>query len=103
MIKHVLELWRGQVPLAKTGWLYGLLGILCLAIPLTLITGLGYQQEVPVLMLLLSVAILVYAIFMGIAIWRSASNHKGHLAWKYLAKGSILFIVVYVITGLTIY
>ncbi len=102
-MKFVRALWRGEVSLAKTGWVYGLLGILCLTIPLTLITGLGYQQEVPMLMLLLSVAILVYAFFMAVAIWRAASKYQGHPAFAWLAKGSILFIILYVVAGLTFY
>ena len=103
VVSKIRQLWRGEVSLAKTGWIYGLLGILCLAIPLTLITSLGYQQEVPVLMMSLSVAILVYAFFMAVAVWRAASKHTGHPAFACLAKGSILFIILYVIAGLTFY
>ncbi len=99
-MSKIRQLWRGELGLAKTGWLYGLLGILCLTVPLTLITSLGYQHEVPLLVLLLSVYILIYAVFMAVAVWRAASKHTGHRFPAWLAKGSILFIVLYVAVGL---
>jgi len=102
-MSKIRQMWRGELGLSKTGWIYGLLGILCLAVPLTLITNLGYQTEFPTLVLLLSVYILVYAVFMGVSIWRAASKHTGHPAFAWLAKGSILFIILYVIIGLAFF
>lgn len=103
MMSKIRQMWRGELGLSKTGWIYGLLGMLCLAVPLTLMTSLGYQNEFPMLALLLSVYILVYAVFMGVSIWRAASKHTGHPAFAWLAKGSILFIILYVIAGLVLY
>ncbi len=99
---QVAALWRGQVPLAKTGWFYGLLGLLLLIVPLTLIPVLGLGVSMRELMLVLSAAVLLYAAFMSVAVWRAAGNYQGRLAWRLLAKGSVLFVGLQVAVGLTI-
>ena len=97
---QVSALWRGQVPLARTGWFYGLAGVLLLIVPLTVVSGLGFGSSTRELVLALSVATLVYAAFMAVAIWRAAGNYQGRLAWRLLAKGSVLFVGLQVAAGL---
>ncbi len=99
---QVTALWRGEVPLAKTGWLYGLLGLLLLAIPITLLSGLGLAPGAKPLLLALSAAILLYAPFIAVAIWRSAGKYRGKFAWRLLAKGSVLFVALEVAVGLAL-
>ena len=53
---QVTALWRGEVPLATTGGLYGLLGMLILTTPLTLVASLGTGPLAKSLLLSLSVA-----------------------------------------------
>ncbi len=91
---QVTALWRGQVPLAKTGWLYGLIGLLFLIAPLTLVPGLGLGPSPRELILALSVVTLLYATFIAVAIWRAAGNYQGRRAWRLLAKGSVLFVAL---------
>ncbi len=93
---QVAALWRGQVPLAKTGWLYGLIGLLFLIVPLALVPSLGLGPSPRELILALSMATLLYATFIAVAIWRAASNYQGRRAWRLLAKGSVLFVVLQV-------
>ena len=97
---QVAALWRGQVPLARTGWFYGLAGLLLLIVPLTLIAGLGLGPSTRELILALSVATLLYAAFIAVAVWRAAGNYQGRLAWRLLAKGSVLFVGLQVAVGL---
>ncbi len=97
---QVAALWRGQVPLAKTCWFYGLLGMLSLIVPLTLIPILGLGVSMRELMLALSAAVLIYAAFIAVAVWRAAGNYQGRLAWRLLAKGSVLFVGLQVAVGL---
>ncbi len=97
---QVAALWRGQVPLAKTGWLYGLIGLLVLIVPLILISSLGLGPPPRELILALSAATLLYATFIAVAIWRAAGNYQGRPAWRLLAKGSVLFVVLQVAAGL---
>ncbi len=96
---QVAALWRGQVPLAKTGWLYGLAGLVLLIVPLTLIPSLGFGPPARELILAFSVATLLYAAFIAVAIWRAAGNYQGRRAWRLLAKGSVLFVVLQVVAG----
>ncbi len=97
---RVTALWRGEVPLARTGWLYGLLGLLLLVAPLMLLAGLSPAAAARPLVLALSAATLLYAAFIAVAIWRSAGNYSGALAWRLLAKGSVLFVALQVVVGL---
>ncbi len=101
-MKQVAALWRGQIPLGKTGWLYGLVGLSLLIVPLTLISSLGLGPSTRELTLALSVATLLYASFIAVAIWRAAGNYQGRLAWRLLAKGSVVFVVVQVVGSLVI-
>ena len=99
---QVAALWRGQVPLAKTGWFYGLAGLLLLTVPLTLVPKLGFGPSAREIILTLSAATLVYSAFISVAIWRAAGNYRGRLAWRLLAKGSVLFVGLQVAVGLAI-
>ena len=83
---QVSALWRGQVPLARTGWFYGLEGLLLLIEPLTVVSGLGFGSSARELVLALSVATLLYAAFMAVAVWRAAGNYQGRLAWRLLVE-----------------
>ncbi len=52
------------------------------------------------MILALSAATLLYATFIAVAIWRAAGNYQGRLAWRLLAKGSVLFVALQVAAGL---
>ena len=99
---QVAALWRGQIPLGKTGWLYGLIGLLLLIVPLTLISSLGLGPSTRELLLALSVATLLYAAFISVAIWRAAGNYQGRFAWRLLAKGSVVFVVLQVVASFAV-
>ena len=97
---HVIDLWSGRVSLARVGWLYGLCGLLAIVTPLLIMEATKSPLLTSTLGLCLSVFLLVYAAFIAIAIWRSASNYAGSRAWRYLAKGSILFVLLQVVISL---
>lgn len=101
-MNHVAALWRGEIPLAKTGWLYGLAGILILIVPLIALSNAGPVPAGKIVMLALSVTILLYAAFIAVAVWRSAGKYQGALAWRLFAKGSVLFVGLQVVAGLGI-
>lgn len=98
----VMAMWRGEVPLARTGWFYGVFGMIVLVAPVLLIPRFGPMPAAYPLLFALSVAILLYAAFMAVAIWRSADNYRGKPAWRWLARGSILFIALQVAVGLAV-
>jgi hypothetical protein len=99
---QVAALWRGQVSLAKTGWLYGAVGLMVLIVPMTLIPILNPGVPAGIVLISLSVATVFYAGFIAVAIWRAADNYRGALAWRLLAKGSVLFVGLQVAASLAI-
>lgn len=92
----VRALWHGDIPLAKTYWLYGFLGNFLLSIPLIIL------GEYPLPPSSLSTAFVVtytlftfvYGLLMCVAIWRSASKYTGYYAWAGLAKLAVILGVV---------
>ena len=98
---QLAALWRGQVSLAKTGWLYGIVGIMLLTGPLILLPIIGLGAPLRELLLALSVMALLYTAFIAVAVWRAADNYQGQRVWRLLAKGSVLFVGLQVAVGLT--
>jgi len=100
---HVGALWRGEVSLMKTGVFYGLLGLLALVCPLLALSasGLAASASCRPAVMALSVALLVYALFIAVAVWRSAGNYRGPMAWRLLAKGSIVAVALQVLVGVS--
>jgi len=89
----VRALWRGDVSLAKTYWLFGVVVGVCYAIVFAYIEyqsrglseGLG-----PVFIIALRLSCFLYAMFINIAIWRSANKYRGPKQWAILAKVMVL-------------
>ncbi len=91
-MKTVVALWRGQVPLARTAWLYGGVLLVALVSPVVVLTALRSPYIHSPLMIPLCVFVLLYAAFIAVAIWRSANNYGGWVAWRALAKGSVVIV-----------
>jgi len=100
-MSHVGALWRGEISLMKTGVFYGLLGLLALVCPLVALVGSGLAASYRPAVLTLSTALLLYALFIAVAVWRSAGNYRGPLAWRLLAKGSVLAVALQVLVGIS--
>ena len=85
----VVDLWRGDVPLVKAYWLYGVVVGICVAIIFVYIdymstgmsTGFG-----PVFLLALMLSYFLYTSFINVAIWRSAGKYRGPKRWAILAR-----------------
>ena len=88
----VVRLWRGQVPLAKTAWFYGGLAMLVMVAPVVWLAFNRSPLLQSPLVLAHSAFYLLYAVFIAVAIWRSANNYQGWVAWRALAKGSVLLV-----------
>ena len=91
-MKTVVALWRGQVPLARTAWLYGGVLLVALVSPVVVLTAFQSPYIHSPLMIPLCVFVLLYAAFIAVAIWRSANNYGGWVAWRALAKGSVVIV-----------
>lgn len=81
------ELWRGEVGLAKTYWVWGVLvnGVLGV-IGLFIVISIG---SVPLLLAYVALSVL-FSIFMCVAIWRSAGNYTGPTIWMVLARIAVI-------------
>ena len=88
----VVALWRGQVPLARTAWIYGGVLLIALLSPVILLTAFGSPLLHSPLMIPICLFALIYAAFIAVAIWRSANNYGGWVAWRALAKGSVVVV-----------
>ena len=107
-IDVMLGLWRGEVPLSRTCFLYGWLGIVGLSIPLFVMRLFDLNdrihQMVPVIFFMTSTLlaiysglVLAYASFVGVAIWKSAERYRGPMACRVFAKSSVLIVLFQVI------
>ena len=95
----IRALWRGEVALIKTYWIYGTLGMLLLfGIPSIIFEESGfYETEDPTLLIVVlahALFAVVYTIFISVAIWRSATNYMGSAWWAGLAKVAVVIGVL---------
>lgn len=74
----ISKLIRGDYGLAKTYWLFGVLGNIILSAPLPFIA-----EE---LILVLYLPLLSYSVVVLIAVWRAANRYRGPKYWATLAK-----------------
>ena len=78
---YLTRLWRGEVPLAETYLAWGVaLGLL-----LFLLFRLTYGILLEIRLLLLFLAF-AHAVFISVAIWRSAGRYTGPTIWGVLAR-----------------
>lgn len=88
----VMSLWRGQVPLARTAWIYGGVLLIAMLSPIILLSAFKSPLIHSPAMIPLCLFTLGYAAFIAVAIWRSANNYGGWVAWRALAKGSVVVV-----------
>ena len=90
----VKELWRGDVALVKTFWLFGFVAWLCFAIIFAFIEYQSSGMTIgigPLMILGLMFFYFVYMSFINVAVWRSANKYRGKKTFAILAK---LMVVV---------
>lgn len=88
-VKATLKaLWNGDIPLAQTFWLYYVAAI----IVLRLLAGLVGP--------LMGLAILGWAGFMVLPIWRAADKYTGNTLFALLAKAVAILIALGVLSTL---
>ena len=92
-MRLIQSLWSGDVPLGRAWWFYGaLIGIL-LQLPLIVINEYPIPVETaPMRSLVVAYAILVvvYSIFISVAVWRSATKYAGPKWFAILAKVALI-------------
>jgi hypothetical protein len=94
----IRDVWYGQRSLGEMWWLWNvLIGNLCIGLGggfLTkwLATTLGSQYPI----YLYNVFLISYSIWLGVGLWRSATNHPGSVAYfvKFWFVANVIFILI---------
>jgi hypothetical protein len=91
----ILRLFRGDVSLPITYWVFGILiGNVVFRFIIKIVERNNFEISPPKMNLWLIFALYcfaaIYGIFMLISIWRSAGKYKGRVVWAYLARIAVL-------------
>ena len=94
----IKALWRGEIPLARTYWLFGAVaglffGAAFLYIEFNAVSFWSSSLGMIVIYGLFS-AYLIYFLFIYIAIWRSAGKYPGPGIWAGLARVAVVLGVL---------
>jgi len=98
----VKQLWRGEVPLVRTYWIFGALVMVCVNFAWVVIE-FNYARilvsfgQYPIWILL--VAQYTYFPFIYVAIWKSANKYAGPRHWSVLAKIAVGVSALSLIVG----
>jgi uncharacterized membrane protein len=85
----ITQLWRGEITLWKTFWLFGVGGGLALGLPIfSAMLALTDVPDDTTASIFLSALgfLLVYLTWVFVGIWRAANKYQGDEAWVVLAK-----------------
>ena len=86
---NLLKLFKGDLPLYKSYWIYYVLGNFLISAPLLLVTKFQIQKFIYSFSLYL-VTNLIYYFSSCIGVWRSSQKYKGNKILAFLAR----FVVV---------
>lgn len=81
----VVRLWRGDISLPITYWLWGV----TVNWGLTIAMALAERAGSVTLLLLLAPAGVAYYVLISVSIWRSANRYRGNRLWAHLAQVSV--------------
>ena len=105
-MSYVKRFWRGEIPLVITYWVFGgiVSGVIIVVgylltnyLEYLEISGRSYGSlyaVVGLLTFLYLIFILVYMIFLWVAIWRSSNRYEGPRSWAFLAKMTVVINVL---------
>ena len=88
----IAAIWRGQIPLSKVVWFYGFMGSIVLALPVNLSTITGVPRS-NTLMISYCAIIVLYTVFVSVAIWKSANQYRGLFIWPLVSKLSVAIVL----------
>jgi hypothetical protein len=96
----ITRLWRGEVALWKTFWLFGAGGGIILGLPIfatmLALTDVPDDRTATVILAALGI-LLIYLVWVSVGIWRAAGRYPGDPAWAVLAKLAVGFEVAIII------
>ena len=90
MTSYIGRLWRGEIALWVTYWVWGVIGSLLVALAITpMPIGIRFSMR-----LFLALLMLAYYVLIFVAVWRSAGRYPGRRIWAKLARGVLLMGLV---------
>jgi hypothetical protein len=99
----VRQLWRGDVRLPITYWVFG--ALVGLAVGLAyMVIEFNYMKIAnssfgPFLLLFLAIIVIIHQMFWSIATWRSARKYNGSRVWSVLARVAVVIGVIQIIVA----
>ncbi len=106
MIQVIKDLWRGDIPLWKTFWIYNML----VGVPLLFLERQIPDPDLSMSLFTLfsivffSLVLFIYWVISRVSLWRAVSKYKGRYLWKTLACAhvivSVLFMMATVVRAL---
>lgn len=95
----IIRLWRGDVRLRTTYWVYSFLVGSLIGLAYTIFIGENYISIASDpygrnILIFLFIFVLVYQMFISVAVWRSAGKYKGSKLWPVLARTSAVFGII---------
>ena len=92
----IARLWRGEVSLPITYWVWGVAG----NIGWKFVIALALATDMGMLALLFALLYIVYLVLIFVAIWRSAGRYRGNRIWADLALISLALGLITTVAGL---
>ena len=87
---YLQRLWRGEIPLIDTYWIWGV------ACNLILVIVVQVTKPPPLINFILFPFLIAYRVFTWVAIWRSSGHYAGPRYWAGLARLAVVAGIVVV-------
>ena len=107
---RVAKLWRGELRLAESFWLWGVIGTAALSFAsqffLTRLIIGGFISNLLAFVYLLIAVGIAYLALVAVGIWRSAARYAGVRIWAWLSRGVVVAVVAlntYILTTFALY
>ena len=82
---NLIKLFKGDLPLYKSYWIYYVLGNFLISAPLLLVTKIQIQKFIYSFSLYLAIN-LIYYLTSCLGVWRSSQSYKGNKMLSFLAR-----------------
>jgi hypothetical protein len=94
MVDMAMRLWRGEIGLARTFWLWTLvIGIFTFLVQVAgILIGSAIEARLPIV--IAQAFGICVSIFTLVAVWRSAGNYLGPKLWRFLARFTVIMQVI---------
>ena len=89
----ITQLWRGEIPLWKTFWLFGVGGGLVLGLPIfsAMLALTDVPDDITAMVFLAALGfLLVYLTWVFVGIGRASNKYSGERIWVVLAKIAVV-------------